>query len=116
MRLFLLILQLKILHAGYVSKFPPVFSRMTVEENLAMGGFFAERDQFQELSLIHICASMARKVTIQITACMVVIEAEKFLYFLQQMFNGVTLHCPAKVEAVSRSQESVSLTLEGADP
>ena len=25
-----------------------VFSRMTVEENLAMGGFFAERDQFQE--------------------------------------------------------------------
>lgn len=24
-----------------------VFSRMTVEENLAMGGFFAERDQFQ---------------------------------------------------------------------
>ncbi len=25
-----------------------VFSRMTVEENLAMGGFFAERDQFHE--------------------------------------------------------------------
>ncbi|PKE28199.1 high-affinity branched-chain amino acid ABC transporter ATP-binding protein LivF [Rahnella sp. AA] len=25
-----------------------VFSRMTVEENLAMGGFFATRDQFQE--------------------------------------------------------------------
>ncbi|MEI7088359.1 high-affinity branched-chain amino acid ABC transporter ATP-binding protein LivF [Pectobacterium versatile] len=25
-----------------------VFSRMTVEENLAMGGFFAERDQYQE--------------------------------------------------------------------
>lgn len=25
-----------------------VFSRMTVEENLAMGGFFAERDRFQE--------------------------------------------------------------------
>ena len=25
-----------------------VFSRMTVEENLAMGGFFAEKDQFQE--------------------------------------------------------------------
>ena len=25
-----------------------VFSRMTVEENLAMGGFFVERDQFQE--------------------------------------------------------------------
>lgn len=25
-----------------------VFSRMTVEENTAMGGFFAERDQFQE--------------------------------------------------------------------
>ena len=25
-----------------------VFSRMTVEENLAMGGFFADRDQFQE--------------------------------------------------------------------
>jgi branched-chain amino acid transport system ATP-binding protein len=24
-----------------------VFSRMTVEENLAMGGFFADRDQFQ---------------------------------------------------------------------
>ncbi|VFS39551.1 high-affinity branched-chain amino acid transport ATP-binding protein [Salmonella enterica subsp. enterica serovar Typhimurium] len=24
-----------------------VFSRMTVEENLAMGGFFAERDRFQ---------------------------------------------------------------------
>ncbi len=28
---------------------------------------------------------------------------------------GVTLHCPAKVEAVSRSQESVSLTLEGGE-
>lgn len=25
-----------------------VFSRMTVEENLAMGGFFAERDQYQQ--------------------------------------------------------------------
>jgi branched-chain amino acid transport system ATP-binding protein len=25
-----------------------VFSRMTVEENLAMGGFFADRDQYQE--------------------------------------------------------------------
>lgn len=25
-----------------------VFSRMTVEENLAMGGFFATRDQYQE--------------------------------------------------------------------
>ena len=24
-----------------------VFSRMTVEENLAMGGFFADRDQYQ---------------------------------------------------------------------
>lgn len=31
-----------------VSEGRRVFSRMTVEENLAMGGFFVERDQFQE--------------------------------------------------------------------
>lgn len=39
-----------------------VFSRMTVEENLAMGGFFAERDQFQErikwcMNCFHVCMS-----------------------------------------------------------
>ena len=35
------------------------------------------------------------------------------LFGLLREAPGVTLHCPAKVEAVSRSQESVSLTLEG---
>ena len=35
-----------------------VFSRMTVEENLAMGGFFADRDQFQ--TRIKWCMSCSR--------------------------------------------------------
>ena len=37
------------------------------------------------------------------------------LFGLLREAPGVTLHCPAKVEAVSRSQESVSLTLEGGE-
>lgn len=37
------------------------------------------------------------------------------LFSLLREAPGVTLHCPAKVEAVSRSQESVSLTLEGGE-
>lgn len=36
------------------------------------------------------------------------------LFSLLREAPGVTLHCPAKVAAVSRSQESVSLTLDGA--
>ena len=39
-----------------------VFSRMTVEENLAMGGFFADRDQYQSrikwsMSCFRVCGS-----------------------------------------------------------
>lgn len=45
-----------------------VFSRMTVEENLAMGGFFAERDQFQRITgrlhqiiVVRICPELPDK-------------------------------------------------------
>ena len=37
------------------------------------------------------------------------------LFSLLREAPGVTLHCPAKVEAVSRREESVSLTLEGGE-
>ena len=37
------------------------------------------------------------------------------LFSLLREAPGVTLHCPAKVEAVSRHEESVSLTLEGGE-
>ncbi|MDK6877386.1 2-octaprenyl-6-methoxyphenyl hydroxylase, partial [Escherichia coli] len=37
------------------------------------------------------------------------------LFSLLREAPGVTLHCPAKVEAVNRSQDSVSLTLDSGE-